>query len=176
MTVVDTNDACFNASAIAAIEKWLYTPRLRDGAPVTRKSVQQVITYKLSESLSADEQPRRAVMSKLRRVQKLLQKSESTKALEILNDVEERYGDSFRAQELAVFYRLRGYARFFEKDYRGALDDLRIARQRGLFAKEADAITGLIRQLEVQLGEAAPSDLDQPADQSEASTDEPASQ
>ena len=163
--VIDTTHKCLNRPSMRAVEKWRYAPKLVDGEPVARAGVQVAITFELSDARGEPEL-RQVVARRFIRVRRLLRKDGGVdEALEILSKTEERYGDTFTKKELSYFHRLRGLARLKKEDYRGALDDFRIARAHGGGDESLDKA---IAQLEARLG-LGPELVDEP----EEASDEP---
>jgi hypothetical protein len=89
------------------------------------------------------------VWRKLVRAQRLLRNKENPeKVLSDLAELEDRYGDSFSLVELSAFHQVRAAARIEAKDYRGALDDLRIVQRLGMAGEATEAVGKTIAQLE----------------------------
>lgn len=150
--VVESTGKCFNRSATESVAKWRYQPKIVDGVAVSRKAVQTYVTYELNTGDKTDF-PRPIVAQKLNKVrQRLLRKNpEYEKLLAELDAIEAQYGADFRYSELSSFYPLRGTARLGVKDYRGALDDLRIATGRAATEEGGDALIRTIGQLEAHV-------------------------
>jgi TonB family protein len=146
--VIESTGRCFHAAAMASVEKWRYAPKLVDGVAVPRRGVQTQITFELGGSFKDLMRP--IVAQKLDKVRSRLVKKAPDHAaiLADLDAIEADYGDGFRSLEMSAFYPLRAATRTEVKNYRGALDDLRIARQRVVEEKSADAIQKTIEQLE----------------------------
>ncbi|MFZ5617203.1 MAG: energy transducer TonB, partial [Pseudomonadota bacterium] len=146
--VVDSTYSCFNSSALAAVKKWKYQPKIEDGEPVARNGVQTVITYEISGSYSGPRN-RVAVARKLNSIAAKIRSGRNPQeVLAELAEVEAKYGDDFTPAELRAFYQLRGAARLAAKDYRGALDDFRVVRRLGISGESGEAVVKTIEQLE----------------------------
>jgi TonB family protein len=146
--VVESTKKCFHASALKSVEDWRFRPMIRDGAATPRPGVQTQITYELTSS--GKDLMRPIVAQRIDKARKrLLRKNPDHAAiLAEFDAIEAEFGAAFRPLEMAAFYPLRGAARIEMKDYRGALDDLRIARQRVVEEKSGEAIQRTIEQLE----------------------------
>lgn len=152
--VVDSTNACLEKEAMRAVRGWRYQARTVAGEPVARPGVQTAITFELSGDgvgLQRDS-VRPEVLLALRRVSNKMEKIESEAgALELLSELDEieaEYGEDFNRMETALFHQLRGGVRIGLKDYRGALDDLRISVTLGGAPKNREALSATIRQLE----------------------------
>ncbi len=161
--VIESTNSCFNHSALSSVRKWRYRPRLVDGEPTTRKDVVTGITFLLASGASAGPEIRRPVLFQLKRVERLLKRKDYEKALQVLNEIEEKYGDSFSSLEHSTFLRLRAGARIEVGDYAGALDDLRIVQRTGWAGKAGQAVGDMILQLEAVVAES----INEPAEASE---------
>ncbi|MDZ7628895.1 MAG: TonB family protein [Parvularculaceae bacterium] len=148
---IDATNKCLVKSAEESVVGWKYEPRIVDGRPVKRKSVQTLITYELSggpPGVPAD-RARASVWNALRGVNRYLgAEGDPDKALAALARIEEKYGDSFTRTEQAAFHQLRAGARLDKKDYAGALDDLRIAYRLGAVTEDQTKLRALISELE----------------------------
>ncbi len=151
VSVLESSNRCLNGSAVASVKKWKYRPKIIEGGPVARKNVQTVITYFLDSGRSRF---RPGVSRRLIRAQNLIVKKDDPEAaLEVLKEVEERFGDDFSDRELSAFHQVRGLARIKLEDYAGALDDFRIVRQLGAGSEDGlKAINETIAELERALG------------------------
>lgn len=149
--VIESTGNCFHKSALESVAKWQYRPKLVDGVAVPRRGVQTYVTYQLSDG--GGDLIRRAVAQKLKAVRaKLLKKNpDYSEILADLDAIEAKFGAEFRSLEMSSFYPLRGAARIEVKNYRGALDDLRIARQLTVEEKSGEAIQRTIGQLEAYI-------------------------
>jgi len=49
LTVVRSDDPCFEASVLAAVARWRYAPRLEDGEPVVETGLRETFTFELSD-------------------------------------------------------------------------------------------------------------------------------
>lgn len=65
-----------------------------------------------------------------------------------LAELESKYGSEFSRAELAAFHQLRGAARLGAKNYRGALDDFRVAQKLGVARDSAEGVAEVIVKLE----------------------------
>lgn len=146
--VFDSTNSCLNASAVAAVKKWKYRPKIEDGKPVARTGVQTAVTYELFSS-STPAPYRREVGRRLNRAAAdLRHNKDPQEVLADLADIEQKYGSDFTREELAAFHQMRGAARLGAQDYRGALDDFRIAQRNGVSQESAKAIAEVIAKLE----------------------------
>ncbi len=147
ISTVDSSNNCFDRAAEEAVEDWRYKPRTVSGKPVVRKGVQTQITFQLSDR--SEIKFRRAVRNRLAKVQRIVQKEgRAGEALQMLDEIEAEYGDTFSSAELASFHRLRAVARIETGDYKGALDDLRIVQRAGMTGEAGEPIAKVIEQLE----------------------------
>lgn len=176
ISVIESTNPCFNASATRAVAKWRYRPKIVSGEPVVRKDVITQITYQLSGRGSPEREYRRAVLYKLKHIESLIRRDKIERAFSELDALETKYGDTFSPPELSDFLRVRAVARVKAKDYAGALDDLRRAQKLGLPAPMHQAVGEMIAQLEAVVaaqqagaggeaegsaGEAAPSQVEE---------------
>jgi TonB family protein len=149
--VVDSTNKCLNDAATLSVRRWKYAPKTIDGAPTMRPGVQTLITFELAGDgvgIMAD-RLRPPVLRALTKVSRDLEKDvEPQQILAGLSAVEKEYGGNFTRSELALFHQLRGAAKIKSQDYRGALDDLRIAYANGATGSDADGLRRLIEQLE----------------------------
>ena len=146
--VIESTNPCLDAAALASVQKWKYRPKTVAGKPVERTGVVTNITFQLANGPFPEEKVRPPVSRGLNHARRLLQAKKYDETLSVLADLEEKYGDGFSQAEMQSFHQLRGVARLGVKDYAGALDDLKIARQYGLPTKAAEAINKMIVQLE----------------------------
>lgn len=151
--IVESTNGCFNDAASKSIEKWRYEPKLVDGVATPRRGVQTRVTFELSNGGRISDLIRPKVARKLSSVRsQLLKKNIDYSAiLADLDAIEAEFGAEFRPLEISNFYPLRGAARIEAKNYRGALDDLRIARSRTVDQKAGEAIQRTIEQLEAHI-------------------------
>lgn len=155
--ILETTNSCFNRAATRSVKKWLYEPRVEDGKPVERKNVETMIKFVLAgKRLDPEDKIRPKVRRALNKAGKLIRK-EPEQALELVEAVEMEFGDTFTAAESAAFHQIRGYARIGVGDAYGALDDLRIARQRTMSSDTAEAIALTIGKLEEAISNASKS-------------------
>ena len=150
VSVIETTNTCFNSSAVRAVRRWLFTPKTIDGQAVRRTNVQTLITFQLDGEGDASLRVRNYVLRDISHARRTaVQREDPEKALEILDEVEAEYGANFSQAEAAQYYYTRAVIRISVKDYRGALDDLRIVLDSGLFTAEAaDEIHAYIAELE----------------------------
>jgi len=148
--VVDSTNFCHIGAALASVRKWKYRPKFESGTPVARKGVQTNVAFEISDGpLSSEFIVRPALSKRFKGVQKSISKGlEPAKLLEEFASIEKEYGETFTHPEAAGFHQLRGVARLTNKDYRGALDDLRIAVRMGRAGGSAEVIGETIKQLE----------------------------
>lgn len=145
--VIDSTNRCLNKSALAAVEKWKYRPKIVDGKPVPRKGAQTLIAYELDGSGSTPW--RRQVLYGVKNAGMRLRRGDDPKeVLADLDAIEKKYGATFSRNESAGFHQIRGAARLQAKDYHGALDDFRIAQRQGVDASAQEAVSNTIVQLE----------------------------
>lgn len=151
--IVESTYSCLNTAAKRSVERWVYEPRIIDGAPTRRNGVQTAITFKLSSGNESSLRIRGSFRRELARARKeAFNREQPEKALEQLMRIEEKYGADFSKAEITEFYFARANVRILLEDYRGALDDLRFARSTGLASAEAtEAINETIRQIEAYL-------------------------
>ncbi len=152
--VAESSNRCLERPALESVRKWKYSPKLIDGQPVERKNVETLISFVLDGGGVGSHEFRSGVRSGLLRAQNLAIKDKSVeRAITVLEEVEQKYGDSFSKTELSSFHQVRAAVRIESGDYAGALDDLRIARGLGVgTADAAEAIDATIVQLEAALG------------------------
>ncbi|GJL92906.1 energy transducer TonB [Hyphococcus sp.] len=152
INVLDSTNHCLDKSAKAAVLRWEYNPKTLDGVPVARKNVQTLIRYLLSDGRNS--QFRLTVRNRLLRAENLaIKKKDPAAAFIVLEELEEKYGESFSDVELAAFHQVRGVTRLQAGDYVGALDDFRIVKQLGGSSEEgANLIDETIKKLEAALG------------------------
>ncbi|MHA7872628.1 MAG: energy transducer TonB, partial [Hyphococcus sp.] len=162
--VIESTNACFDYSAVSSVKKWRYRPRLVDGEPTVRTGVVTQISFVLAGRAAVRPEIRRAVVFQFRRVERLLKNEDPAKALQVLTEIEEKYGDSFSRAEHSTFLRLRAGVRIALEDYAGALDDLRIVQRMDLVGETAQAVGDMILQLEAVVAE----NIREPADPSES--------
>lgn len=147
ISTVESSSHCFDRAAEKAVEEWRYKPRSVAGKPAVRKGVQTQITFRISGR--SELKFRRAVRNRLAKVQRIVRKEgRAEEALQMLDEIEAEYGDTFSSAELASFHRLRGVARIETGDYEGALDDLRIVHRAGMTGEAGEPIAKVIEQLE----------------------------
>jgi len=147
--VIDTTNSCLNRASVRTVEKWTYHPKIEGGVAVERKGVQTALTFELSDGSAADRGFRLNVAKRLNRVGGDLRRGkDATEALAELQEIEDQYGAGFTKSELTAFHQLRGSARLKAGDYRGALDDLRMARKGALSVEASVAISDTIEKLE----------------------------
>ena len=153
--VADTSNDCLDKSAIEAVEQWTYRPKLVDGEPVRREGVETLITFQLASGYDPAWRVRSYVRSELNRARRdAVRRSDTEKAMARLEKVEERYGINFSQAETAEYYYSRAVIRIEMKDYRGALDDLRIVQSTGVASTEmAGSISETIANLEIYLAQ-----------------------
>lgn len=148
--VKDTTLPCLNSSSIQSVKKWKFSPAVQNEIAIPRKDLETVITYRLTTSSKAS--IRRAVARRLNDVNNMLKKNKSLDdVFKALEEIEEKYKDSFSVQEYAAFYRIRGAARIEARNYRGALDDLRLSQRFTTSAASAEAVYETIRELEAAI-------------------------
>ena len=153
--VIESSNRCLNGSAIDAVERWIYRPKLIGGAPVRRGGVETLITYQLSDGSNASWRVRDSIRRQLDRARcDAVRRKDFDKAMERLGSVEQEYGASFSQAETAEYYYTRAVIRIEMKDYRGALDDLRIVQDTGVAAGEVgETINKMVASLEVFLAQ-----------------------
>ncbi|MCB2112891.1 MAG: TonB family protein [Parvularculaceae bacterium] len=151
ITIFDSTNSCLNSSALIAVKKWKYRPKLEDGKPVKRRGVQTQITYELASRF--DPPPNRLVVGrKMNSIAARIRRGDDPHSiLAELDEIELKYGDDFSRTELRAFHQLRGSARLSAKDYRGALDDFRAAQRLGVSGDAGEAIATTIEQLEAYI-------------------------
>lgn len=155
--VIESTNACFNKAALASIESWRYAPKVQDGKFVARPSVRTYFIFDRPSGVGASrKQPdliRPALGLRFKKVRSALQKPEVDHASIVaeLDAIESEFGSDFRPVEMASFYPLRGAARIEAKNYRGALDDLRIAARITVDKTAGEAILRTIEQLEAYI-------------------------
>lgn len=150
--VVNSTNKCLNKAAIKAVSRWRYRERIVDGEPVARKDIETVVTFQLSDGVPPDLVIRWPVKKKLNSAKRALtSENDPDKALIILQQLENEYGDSFSRIELASFHQVRATARLEAGDYRGALDDFRMVKKMGMADGAAEAIDEVIEDLEAAL-------------------------
>lgn len=151
--VVESSEKCLNEAATRSVEKWRYKPQMRDGVAAPRMNMQTRITFELSDSGKLSDIIRPAVAQRLRAVREKLLKEKKDYAaiLAEFDAIEAKYGADFRPLEMQSFYPLRGAARIEAKNYRGALDDLRIAARLTVDKTAGEAILRTIEQLEAYI-------------------------
>jgi len=151
--VIESTNSCLNDAAAKSVEKWLYKPKMVDGVAVARRGVQTVATFELSDGGKISDFIRPAVAQKLRaaRAKLLREKKDYAAILAEFDAIEAKYGADFRPLEMQSFYPLRGAARIEAKNYRGALDDLRIAAGLSVDKTAGEAILRTIEQLETYI-------------------------
>lgn len=151
--VIESTNECVNEIALATVKNWRYPPKIVDGNKIPRKGVQAKVYFRL---YSSTEWPRwrREVMYPLKDVgMRLRRDDDPNDILADLEKIEEEYGDSFTRNESAVYHQMRGLARAKAGDYRGALDDLRIARRLGVDRSAQESISETIDKLEAIVAE-----------------------
>lgn len=153
--VIEATNSCFDHPALNSVKKWRYRPKLVDGEPTIRKGVVTAITFMLAGRSYTKPEIRSSVLFQFRRVERLLKQNDYAQALQVLNEIEEKYGDSFSRAEHSTFLRLRSGARIAMGDYAGALDDLRIVQRMGLAGEAAQAVGDMILQLEAVVAESS---------------------
>lgn len=147
ISTADSSNNCFDRAAEKAVEEWRYKPRSVAGKPAVRKGVQTQITFQISGR--SELKFRRTVRNRLAKVQRIVRKEgRAEEALQMLDEIEAEYGDTFSSAELASFHRLRAVARIETGDYKGALDDLRIVQRAGMTGEAGEPIAKVIEQLE----------------------------
>lgn len=151
--IIDSTNSCLNDAAAKAVTKWRYEPKFVDGVAVPRRGVQTRTTFELSNGGRISDLIRPQVRKRLASVRsKLLKKNpDYDSILAELDAIEAEYGADFRPLEISNFYPLRGAARIEAKNYRGALDDLRIARSVTVDQEAGEAIQRTIGQLEAYI-------------------------
>lgn len=152
ITIVETTNRCLNDSSVVSVRQWEYSPKVLEGEPVARKNVQTLITYVLMDS--SDARFRLTVRNRLFRAQNFaVKKKKPTAAFEVLENLEEKYGESFSDVELSAFYQVRALARLEASDYAGALDDFRLVKRMGTSSEDGSKlIDDTIQKLEAALG------------------------
>lgn len=153
--VIESTNSCLNKATLNAINKWRYSPKIDDGKPVMRRGVRTTFQFDLSNTgVPPEMELRGSIASKLNKARRLGAK-DPVKALELLEQIEADHGDDFTAAESAAFHQVRGPIRIRLEDYEGALDDLRIARQRATSAETQEALDKTIIMLEAYLAQQA---------------------
>ncbi len=149
--VIESTGNCFNKPAVESVMRWRYRPLIFDGVAVPRRGVQTVVTFELVDDVSDLIRPEVARrLNSARR--KLLKKNPDYDAvLAELDAIEAKFGAEFRPLEMSAFYPLRGAARIEAKNYRGALDDLRIARSLVIDPAAGEALQRTIESLEAYI-------------------------
>lgn len=150
---IEATRGCFKNPALTALKKWKYSPKLIDGKPVQHQDVVTRITFLLQGAGTQDRPVRAGFLSKAKTLSRQLNAEKFEKANKTVDDIVAKYSDDFSPHERAVFHQLRGSLRLSEKNYTGALDDLRIARK-GIYLDEKAriAIGNTIEQLEKAMG------------------------
>ena len=166
--VADSTNKCLEGAAETAVSKWLYAPKTLQGEPVRRNGVQTTVIFQLSGDRvnpSPDSVIRSRVWSSVKSIERSIKRGEAPEIiLAKCAELEEKFGATLARAEAASFYHLRGIARLAAKDYNGALDDLRRARNTGNHdAKALEAFDRIIATLEEALG-APTSDTSAPAE------------
>lgn len=155
--VIETTNVCFDKAALASVETWRYAPKILDGGPVTRSGVRVFISFDRPSGVGASKrQPdlvRPALASRLKAIRsKLLKKNPDHGSIAAeLDEVYGVFGADFRPVEMSSFYPLRGASRLETGNYRGALDDLRIAAALSVDKVAGDAMLRTIEQLEAYI-------------------------
>lgn len=174
--ILDSTNECLNDAATRSVRRWKYAPKTVDGAPTPRPGVQTLISFNLAGDgvgIQAD-RLRPPVLRALRKASRDLKKGvEAQQILADLSAVEAEYGGDFTRSELALFYQLRGGAKIKLNDYRGALDDLRIAYANGATGSDSDGLKRLIEQLEAWVTAADASAPQQKPDEDPAASRSP---
>jgi len=148
--VIESTRNCFNKTSIAAASKWRYLPKTVSGKPVIRTGVRTTIEFILGQA-SPGMEYRATVHSRLRRARRLLLRGDYDKAMEMLEGLEAKYGDSLSRVELASFLRLRASVHIEMGEYAKALDDFRIVQNMGLGDQANEAVGNMILQLEAAI-------------------------
>lgn len=153
--VIESSSRCLNSPAINAVERWIYRPKLIDGAPARRDGVETLITFYLSDGTHSSWRVRDSVRRRLDRARRdAVRRKDYDKAMERLRNVEEEYGANFSQAETAEYYYVRAVIRIEMKDYRGALDDLRIVQDTGIASGEvSEAINKMVASIELFLAQ-----------------------
>lgn len=146
--VAESTEPCLNESARDSVRDWKFRPKVEGGKAVERKGVQTAIIYELSNS-GIDYPFRRSFTKRMNAVRsKLKRKADPAEILNDLNAIEGEFGDDFTDAERGAFYQFRGALKLQIKDYRGALDDLRIAQKGQLSLEAGEATAKVVEQLE----------------------------
>ncbi|MFC2951017.1 energy transducer TonB [Marinicaulis aureus] len=158
--VLESTNKCLNDAATESVARWKYRPKTVGGEAVSRRGVQTVITFMLGRSSQADYRMRSYVQRNLLRAQRYSKQPEKLEEAEaILDEVYEKYGESFSETELSAYHQVRAVVKINKKEYAAALDSLRIVHSLGRTSGEArEAIEDTIYQLEqiLNVGPTAP--------------------
>lgn len=156
---IDATNDCLVKSAEEAAADWKYTPMIVDGAPMARKGVQTLVRYRIDggrDGVRID-RVRPHVWNAMRRVDRYLGRDgDPRKAKEELARIDAKYGAGFTRTERGAFHQLRAGARIDEKDYAGALDDLRFAHRLGAQVEDQGKLVKLIAELEAYVAAQGP--------------------
>lgn len=151
ISIYESSNSCFDSAAVNAVKKWRFRPRLINGEPALREGFLTQITFRLASRASIRPEFRKPVFIRLKRAERLLNSGETEKALEVLDNLERRFGDDFSQKEQSTFLRLRAGVKIAMNDYAGALDDLRTVQKIGLAGQSNEEVGKLIVQLEEAL-------------------------
>ncbi len=148
----DTTNPCLSKSAVDSVKRWKYRPKIVDGVAVERRGVQTMVTYELADG-GFDWPVRRAFAKDVERVRKrIIRKDPPAEILADFDVIEKKYGADLTPFETPIFYQLRGAVRVDAGDYRGALDDLRIALASGGYSKETrESLQKMVEWLEAKI-------------------------
>lgn len=151
--IVSSTNHCFNFHATRAAEKWRYAPKIVEGAATSRNGVQVTILFDFPKGVGGERAVRPAVDRALNGVRRELLKEKPDNALIIaeLDKIESEYGADFRRLEMASYYPMRAAARLESRNYRGALDDFRVAMRLTASKKSGEAMVRTIAALEAHI-------------------------
>jgi TonB family protein len=150
--VVESSYKCLNEAALKSVAQWRYQPKLENGVRTKRSGVQTTLVFELRPSFgsSPETKTRTSVLNAVMRAQRSAER-DPQEALSLLAETESKYGSTFTPAELRAFHQVRARARISEKNYRGALDDLRMVQRTGLAGDDADAVGKTMFALEAAI-------------------------
>lgn len=149
--VIESTGKCFNKPAVESVSKWRYRPLIVDGVAAPRRGVQTSVTFELGDDVSDFIRPEVARRLNSARTKMLKKSPDYNAVLAELDSIEAKYGADFRLLETSAFYHLRGAARLEAKNYRGALDDFRLARSLVVDPVAGEALQRTIERLEARI-------------------------
>ena len=147
--VISSTSRCFNNAAINSVKDWQYTPRTVNGVPTLRPNVITRINFQFTTPSDI----RRHILNRANRIGRLIKRNKMELAYEKIKETLDDETLNLSAKERALILQMRAGYRLDQKDYTGALDDLRFVRDHGLINRKTRvAITETIAALEKGLG------------------------